>query len=87
MLGDDDGLKLGLEFQAIAPNTQVVIMTGGGLSDSELTLCRDRGIPTLFKPFLANDVLSLIRRPYPQPLAAAAGSSDSAEPKGGAAPV
>jgi len=28
-------LKLGLEFQAQAPGTHIIIMTGGGLSDEE----------------------------------------------------
>lgn len=63
MLGEDDGLKLGLEFQACVPATRVVVMTGGGLSDEELLLCRDREIPILFKPFLADEVMNLIRRP------------------------
>lgn len=74
MLGEDDGLKLGLEFQAHAPATQVVVMTGGGLSDDELTVCRDREIPILFKPFLAIEVLNLIRRPARRPFTAAVGS-------------
>jgi ActR/RegA family two-component response regulator len=87
MLGEDDGLKLGLEFQARAPETQIVIMTGGGLSDEELAVCRARGIPTLFKPFLANEVLQLIRRPYQRRSAVAAGSAVIAEAAGGSDPV
>ena len=67
MLGDDDGLKLGLEFQARAPAIDIIIMTGGGLSDNEL------------KPFLAGDVLNLIRRPYRRPVAAAMGSATTAD--------
>ncbi len=81
MLGDDDGLKLGLEFQAQAPATRIVIMTGGGLSVDELTICAERNIPILFKPFLAHDVLNLIRGPYRRTLAAGAGSINSAESK------
>lgn len=61
MLGDDDGVKLGLEFQTQAPHTQVVIMTGGILSPEEATVCQERDIPVLRKPFLASDVLNLIR--------------------------
>src|SRR5712692_1203801 len=57
MLGNDDGLKLGLEFQTQAPTTRIVIMTGGGLSDDELTICAERNFPILFKPFLAQEVL------------------------------
>jgi DNA-binding response OmpR family regulator len=78
MLGDDDGLKLGLEFQARAPGTKIVIMTGGGLSDEELAVCLDRNFPILFKPFLAHDVLNLIRGPYRRSFAAGASSNSSA---------
>jgi len=60
-LGDDDGLQLGLRFQMQAPDTQVVIMTGGQMSCDEEELCQERGIPILRKPFLAEDVLSLVR--------------------------
>jgi CheY-like chemotaxis protein len=87
MLGEDDGLKLGLEFQARSPGTQIVIMTGGGLSEEELAICGERGIPTLFKPFLASEVLQLIRRPSQRRSAAAAGSAFFAEATGGADPV
>lgn len=62
VLGDDDGLDLGIEFQMQSPETQVVIMTGGDISSDEEALCRQRHIPILRKPFLAEDVLSLIRR-------------------------
>jgi ATP-dependent protease Clp ATPase subunit/CheY-like chemotaxis protein len=81
MLGDDDGLNLGLEFQSRAPATKIVIMTGGGLSDDELTICAERNFPILFKPFLAHEVLNLVRGAYRQPLAAVAGSVTGAESK------
>ena len=42
MLGEDDGLKLGLEFQAEAPATQIIIMTGGGLGLEEVAVCDER---------------------------------------------
>jgi CheY-like chemotaxis protein len=73
MLGDEDGLKLGLEFQTESPATQIVIMTGGRMSDAELALCRDRDIPILFKPFLSNEILNLIKRPLRGALAARIG--------------
>lgn len=69
MLGDEDGLKLGLEFQTESPTTQIMIMTGGRMSDRELGLCRDRDIPILFKPFLSNEILNLIRKPLQRALA------------------
>lgn len=83
MLGDDDGLKLGLEFQAQAPETSIMIMTGGGLSDEELTVCAERNFPILFKPFLAHDVLNLIGGPYHRTFAARAGSINAADSKYG----
>jgi ActR/RegA family two-component response regulator/energy-coupling factor transporter ATP-binding protein EcfA2 len=84
MLGDDDGLKLGLEFQAQAPATQIIIMTGGGLSENEMSICAERTFPILFKPFLAHDVLNLIRGSDRRTFAAKAGSINFAESKIGA---
>jgi DNA-binding NtrC family response regulator len=81
LLGEDDGLKLGLEFQARAPETKVVIMTGGGLSEEEITVCAERNFPILLKPFLSQDVLNLIREPYRKIFAASAGSSNLVELK------
>ncbi len=61
MLGDDDGVKLGLHFQRQVPQTRVIIMTGGNLAPEEEMVCRERDFPVLFKPFLGTDVLNLIR--------------------------
>jgi CheY-like chemotaxis protein len=61
MLGDDDGVRLALQFQTQAPQTQVIIMTGGQLPPEDETICQARDIPILRKPFLGNDVLALIR--------------------------
>src|SRR5262249_59961709 len=61
LLGDDDGVKLGLEFQSQAPYMQVIIMTGGILSPAEEALCQERDIPVLRKPFLASNLMQLIR--------------------------
>jgi ATP-dependent Clp protease ATP-binding subunit ClpA/ActR/RegA family two-component response regulator len=61
MLGDDDGLQLGLQLQAQAPpHTRFIIMTGGGLSPEEEAICQERDFPVLHKPFLVNDILHLI---------------------------
>jgi CheY-like chemotaxis protein/energy-coupling factor transporter ATP-binding protein EcfA2 len=70
--GDDDGVKLGLEFQQQAPKTRVIIMTGGQLSPEEVSICQQRDIPILRKPFLGNDVLSLLRM-RPSRISAATG--------------
>ena len=81
MLGEDDGLKLAMELSARSPATKIIIMTGGGLSDAELTLCAERNFPILFKPFLAHDILNFIRGYYRRTLAARAGSISTAESK------
>jgi DNA-binding NtrC family response regulator len=61
LLGDGDGVELGIEFQMVAPGTQIIIMTGGQISSEEEAICRERDIPVLRKPFLGDDVLSLVR--------------------------
>jgi CheY-like chemotaxis protein len=60
MLGKDDGLKLGLHLISEAPETNIIIMTGGELAADEQSLCSQRDIPVLYKPFLVSDVLHLI---------------------------
>lgn len=71
MLGDDDGLKLGMEFQLRGSGAQIIIMTGGGLAVEELTICEEREFPILYKPFLAEAVLNLVRGRYRRQSAAA----------------
>lgn len=61
MLGDDDGLKLALELHAQSSDTQIIMMTGGGLSQEERELCEKFGFPILYKPFLTEDVLKFLR--------------------------
>ncbi len=61
LLGEDDGFKLGLEFQTQAPNTHIILMTGGGLSDELQSIWEGRGLTLLYKPFLAQDVINLVR--------------------------
>ncbi|MBC8031557.1 MAG: AAA family ATPase [Pyrinomonadaceae bacterium] len=60
-LGDDDGFKLGLEFHAQAPLTHIILMTGGGFPDELQSVWDGQGLPVLYKPFLAQDVLNLVR--------------------------
>ncbi|HEV7745395.1 MAG TPA: AAA family ATPase [Pyrinomonadaceae bacterium] len=61
MLGEDDGLQLALNFQQLTPLTRMILMTGGGVSEELQELCRERGFPILYKPFLAQDVVNLVR--------------------------
>ena len=72
MLGEDDGLQLGLEFQLQAPLTHIMLMTGGGFSDELQAICEERDFPVLYKPFLAQDVLNLVRGRFSKIHAAAA---------------
>jgi CheY-like chemotaxis protein len=71
MLGADDGLRLGMQFQLQESDTQIIIMTGGGLEIEEQTICEERDFPILYKPFLAEAVLNLIRGRYRRTSAAA----------------
>jgi ATP-dependent Clp protease ATP-binding subunit ClpA/CheY-like chemotaxis protein len=61
LLGEDDGLKLAIEFSAQSSATQIIMMTGGGLSQEERTLCEKHEFPILYKPFLTEDVLRFLR--------------------------
>lgn len=73
MLGEDDGLQLGLEFQQQAPLTHIILMTGGGFSNELQAVCEERNLPVLYKPFLAQDVLNLVRGRISKARTAAAG--------------
>jgi CheY-like chemotaxis protein len=73
MLDDDDGLKLAIEFHDQAALTQIIMMTGGGFSDEEQLICIQRNFPILYKPFLAQDVLNLVRVRFRSTRIAAAG--------------
>jgi ATP-dependent Clp protease ATP-binding subunit ClpA len=60
MLPDGDGLAVALELLRASPHVQVVMMTGGELSDDELAVCKRQNFPILRKPFLAADIISLM---------------------------
>ena len=75
MLGEDDGFRLGLGFRTEQPGAQIIIMTGGGLTHDELMICAERSVPVLHKPFLADEVLNLIKGRYRRASSATAGSS------------
>jgi ATP-dependent Clp protease ATP-binding subunit ClpB len=74
MLGEDDGLKLGMEFQTQAPLTHVILMTGGGFSDDMQAVWEELDLTVLYKPFLAQDVINLVRGRISKASAAAAAS-------------
>jgi CheY-like chemotaxis protein len=84
MLGDDDGVAVSLEFQTRSPQTQVIIMTGGVLPPEEETICQERDIPILRKPFFANDIMDLIRARLGRSLVVAPDAAAGGAAQGGA---
>lgn len=61
LLPDGNGVELGVLLQRRAAKAQVIIMTGAQLSPEEEAVCQEYDFPILRKPFLANDILNLIR--------------------------
>ena len=61
LLPDGNGVELGVLLQRKAAKVQVIIMTGAQLSPEEEAVCQEYDFPVLRKPFLANDILNLIR--------------------------
>ncbi len=61
LLPDGNGVELGVLLQRKTPKVQVIIMTGAQLSSEEEAICQEYDFPILRKPFLANDILNLIR--------------------------
>jgi ATP-dependent Clp protease ATP-binding subunit ClpA/ActR/RegA family two-component response regulator len=61
LLPDGNGVELGVLLQRKSPGVQVIIMTGAQLTPEEEAICQEYDFPILRKPFLANDVLNLIR--------------------------
>ncbi len=61
LLPDGNGVELGVLLQRKNPKVQVIIMTGAQLSAEEEAICQEYDFPILRKPFLANDILNLIR--------------------------
>jgi CheY-like chemotaxis protein/energy-coupling factor transporter ATP-binding protein EcfA2 len=61
LLPDGNGVELGVLLQRKTPKVQVIMMTGAQLSSEEEAICQEYDFPILRKPFLANDILNLIR--------------------------
>jgi len=51
-----------------APDTKVILMTGGGLSEDELLVCQQRDLPVLFKTFRCGRRSQFNSKPLPPPL-------------------
>jgi ATP-dependent Clp protease ATP-binding subunit ClpA len=61
MLPDGNGVELAQQLKQIAPNLQVIMMTGSMLPPEEEAICEEHEFPVLRKPFLAADVMNQIR--------------------------
>lgn len=61
LLPDGSGVELGLQLQRKAAGLQVIIMTGAQLPPEEEAICQQSEFPVLRKPFLAHDLVDLIR--------------------------
>jgi ATP-dependent Clp protease ATP-binding subunit ClpA/ActR/RegA family two-component response regulator len=61
LLPDGNGVELGVRLQRRASKAQVIIMTGAQLTPEEEAICQEYDFPIMRKPFLANDILNLIR--------------------------
>ena len=61
LLPDGDGMSVAFELLRLWPRLRVVVMTGGELSADEIAICERQEFPVLRKPFLARDLISLVR--------------------------
>lgn len=61
VLPDGDGLSLALELLRLHPRMQLAVTTGMELSADESALCERQDFPVLRKPFLPEDVVTLVR--------------------------
>ncbi|HYK89637.1 MAG TPA: AAA family ATPase [Acidobacteriota bacterium] len=61
LLPDGNGVRLGLEIRLKSPEAHVIIMTGGELPAEEEIVCKECGFPRVNKPFLADEIVNLIR--------------------------
>ncbi len=61
LLPDGDGVKLGLQIRLTSPGAHIIIMTGGDLPTEEEIVCKECGFPVVNKPFLAEEIVNLIR--------------------------
>jgi ATP-dependent Clp protease ATP-binding subunit ClpA len=61
VLPDGDGLSVALELLRAHPRLRVVVTSGAELSADEAALCERQDFAVLRKPFLPEDVVSLVR--------------------------
>jgi CheY-like chemotaxis protein len=61
LLPDGDGLSVAFDLLRLWPRMRVVVMTGGELTADEIAVCESQEFPVLRKPFLARDLIGLVR--------------------------
>ena len=61
VLPDGDGLSVALELLRMNPRLHILVTAGTELSSDEAALCERQDFPVLRKPFLPEDVVTLVR--------------------------
>ena len=61
LLPDGNGIDLGVQLRAQQPDVHVAIMTGAELTTAEENECRKHEFHIVTKPFLPQQIMSLIR--------------------------
>jgi DNA-binding NtrC family response regulator len=61
VLPDGNGVELGVELHNNEGGLRVIVMTGTIFPPEEEALCEEHGFPILRKPFLASDVVDVMR--------------------------
>ncbi len=61
LLPDGNGVRLGMHLMLRSPEVRIIIMTGAVLPPEDREACSEYHFPILEKPFLAEQVLSVIR--------------------------
>lgn len=61
LLPDGDGVRLGVNLKMRFPKIKAILMTGADLSQEDDEICKQYGFPLMTKPFLAAQVIGLVR--------------------------
>lgn len=72
MLPDGDGVSLARALIGEAPDVRIVMMSGMDMDEEDALVCRVHDIPFLVKPFLAEELLSVLEAQGVSPGAARA---------------
>ncbi len=75
ILPDGNGVEFALSCASQAPEMKMLLMTGGALSSDETTLCVEKNLPLLRKPFLPTDLIARIQETLARTTAAPAKES------------